>query len=236
MATSENTVLRIGEALIDNQTVSARLAMRLAQAALGYIGMGPIYLVASYQPSDDSFDPYSVVPFRDNPAAAEAFALALNAPDGSTPRFGVFGPYQTGLPVNVELNADPYLLQTIDVVVGGPADALPEQGTLPISVTGFDSLFWTVGAVEKFAVPYYTMLYSAAFADHVLQQFAEKEMALLGHMPWSEYTDFDPPPMTPDSGTGSQGWVGGPIPVIHYLDAGGRWHRRPLHPNHVEKK
>jgi hypothetical protein len=228
MGSDDTPRARIGEALIDGRPISARLARRLAEAAFGYMGLGPVYLVAAYEPIDSVADPYDVTCFRSDWEAAEAFAAILNT-DPELPRYGVFGPYAT------ELVGEPlisqYSLDTISLLVDSPADSSPAQGTLTIPASEFDSLFWTRAAVEKFAVPYYAALYSPAFADLVLEEYDGARLAVLGHMPWSEYTELSPPPMTL-----TEELRPGPIPVLHHLDENGRWHRKPLYPGAVGKK
>jgi hypothetical protein len=228
MAIDDQLEARIGEALADDRPISARLARRLAEAAFGYMGLGPVYLAAAYEPIDGVADPYDVICFRSDWAAAERYAAYRNTiPD--SPRYGVFGPYDTelgGVPLTSQ-----YSLDTISLLVDSPASTSPAQGTLTIPASDYDSLFWTRAAVEKFAVPYYAALYSPAFAEFVLEEYDGARLAVLGHMPWSEYTELSPPPMIL---TGEL--RPGPIPVLHHLDEHGRWHRKPLYPGAVGKK
>jgi hypothetical protein len=202
MTTGDPLAARIGEAHIDDRPISARLAKRLAEAAFGYMGLGPVYLVAAYEPMDNPGDPYDVACFRNDWAAAESHAAHLNT-DHHHPRYGVFGPYATGLPPRPRPNS--YSLETVSLLVQSPPHSPPAQGALPLGASEFDSLFWTRAAVEKFAVPYY---------------------AALWHMPWSEYTVFESSSL---QGTTQQG----PIPVVHYLDENGHWQRKLLHPGKV---
>jgi len=224
MANGDLLAARMGEALIDNRSISAALAKRLAEAAFGYMGLGPVYLVASYEPTDNAGDPYNVTPFKDDWEAAEALVAALNT-DPDLPRYGVFGPYDTGL----DGTSPTCFLETISLLVGGADDS---TGALAFSAGEYDSLFWTQAAVKKFAVPYYSALYSPSFAQSVLAEYEGASMAVLGHMPWSEYTVIEPPAMGPNFMEFRQG----PIPVLHHRDENGRWHRKPLYPGAVGKE
>jgi len=224
MANGDPLAARMGEALIDNRPISARLARRLAEAAFGYMGLGPVYLVAAYEPIDVLGDPYCVVPFRNDWEGAEALVSTLNT-DPDLPQYGVFGPYETG-PAGA-LFASPYALETISLLVGGPDDSL---GALALDAGDYDSLFWTRAAVEKFAVPYYSVLYSPSFGEAVLEEYDRAELAVLGHMPWSEYTELSLPAMN-----FVEEFRQGPIPVLHHRDENGRWHRKPLYPGVVGK-
>lgn len=217
MATGDPLAARIGEAHIDDRPISARLARRLAEAAFGYMGLGPVYLVAAYEPIDNPGDPYDVVPFKDDWAAAERHATLLNT-DRVPPRYGVFGPYETGHSGGTSA----YTLRTVDLYVHAPPNSRPAEEPYTLSTSEFDSLFWTRAAVEKFAVPYYAVLYSPRFAQKVLDEYESADLAVLGHMPWSEYTVFE--------SSAIQGHQQGPIPVLHYLDENGRWQRKPLQP------
>jgi hypothetical protein len=224
MATRDPLAARIGEALIDDRPISAGLAARLAEAAFGYMGLGPVYLVATYEPTDNAFDPYNVTPFKNDWEGAEALIAILNA-DPDLPEFGVFGPYETGLgPAPLS----PYYLEAVSLLVGGPDG---ETGALAFGAGEYDSLFWTRAAVEKFAVPYYSALYSPVFAQSVLEEYETASLAVLGHMPWSEYTELTPPAMS-SIGAFQQG----PIPVLHHRDESGRWQRKPLYPGAVGKE
>ncbi len=215
MAISDPSAEQSSEACLYGRPVSAGLARRLAEAAFGYMGLGPLYLVAAYQPVDHHDDPYNVTCFKNDLAEAEKL-VAIRNTDPDAPRYSVFGPYETGSVAPPSA----YTLAKVNLLVDGP-DVVEE--CFPLRASDYDSLFWTRAAVEKFAVPYYSALYSPAFAAHVLKEYSEAKLAVLGHMPWSEYT------------VGAQG-LRGPIPVIHFLDENSRWQRKLLAPDVTGEK
>lgn len=152
------------------QPISAGLARRLAEAATGYADEGVVYVTALYTPNYDSEDPYDVQAYP-----------TLPEPPGAG--YGIFGPFQTTLPdATAQAQAT---VQEFQVGISGPT-------TFSIyPASQYDALFYSAAAVKKFAVPYYSSLYSGAYGDHVLSAFQEAPVALMAHMPWSEYTAVD---------------------------------------------
>lgn len=56
-----------------------------------------------------------------------------------------------------------------------------------------DALFWSRSVLEKFAVPYYARMYGGAYVDKLLAQFDAEPLQLAGHLPGTEYENFDLP-------------------------------------------
>lgn len=184
-----------------NKAISVALAMALAQAALGFPGTD-MYFVANYEPNaSGSFD------------IAGAF-FAWPPPDPSDQKrvddgtAGWFGPYSnTILPVNEGQETVGQMQITPQAPTGGGGQAFtlyPIQFpgfTVPPGDTAFpgpfDAAFLSAAAIQKFAVPYYAALYGAAYALTLQQQFNTSDLALMVHMPWSEYGTL--------SGTGQPG-------------------------------
>jgi hypothetical protein len=220
--------------------VSAMLTRALAEAAAGSpapLGNadGAIYLVASYTAvpaGADSNPPGEGFPTADNglfdiqPAYAsyqDARDRARELGDG----YGVFGPFHStfavatpGQPTVKHL----VLTTSADAIVRIPSPGFrPPSGT-PSAAAEFDALFFTADAVAKFALPYYSEIYGNGFGRAVLTQFQSAPLALMGHMPWSEYTEI-----TAD-GTAGAGRSARGIPVVLHADGRGGYERRPIHP------
>jgi hypothetical protein len=156
-----------------SQPISAGLARRLAEAATGYAEEGEVYVTALYTPNYDSEDPYDV----------QAWQHWQDVPNPLESGYGVFGPFQTTLYGSSQKAQA--TVEEFQVSISGPT-------TFSIyPASQYDALFYSAAAVKKFAVPYYSSLYSGAYGDHVLSAFQEAPVALMAHMPWSEYTAVD---------------------------------------------
>jgi len=179
MSTTENTASAQNTQGLFAHPVSPGLARRLAEAAAGYADGSEVYVVACYTPNYDSEDPYDVYAC---PAPPEK-----KLPTG----YGVFGPFKT-IPEDPALQAQAQAtVQEFQVTISTTTDTC----TFSIDpASQYDALFYTAAAVKKFAVPYYSSLYSGAYGDHVLSAFQAAPVALMAHMPWSEYTAVDVTP------------------------------------------
>jgi hypothetical protein len=220
--------------------VSAMLARALAEAAAGFprpvdARDASVYFVASYEAvpaSDDSNPPDEDLPantfnglFNIQPAYA-THAEARTRADELGSGYGVFGPFRStfAAPAHGQATVTTMVLYTSD---GGQVD-IPTAGfTPPEGLTPpppeFDALFFTADAVAKFALSYYSGIYGNGFGREVLTQFQEAHLALMGHLPWSEYTEIEEIP------GGTNRSVSG-IPVILRPDGQGGYHRQPIHP------
>ncbi len=149
--------------------LSAALLRRLAAAADGYRTGEPVYVVASYE------FPYTVVGVVGTRDSALIKARAYGRPAA------VFGPYVTP----PDFGRAPTLLLMVHVrpTVWGNDSAPPwrEQDIDSVAVTVYhrsrrtwhkvthglddDAIFFTLAAIDKFVLPYYTQLYGPAYAD-----------------------------------------------------------------------
>lgn len=237
------------------QPVSAMLTRTLAEAAAGYPGAGEIYLVASYTrvPPERAFygGMFDVQPAFPSYQDAQDW-IEANGVTG----YGIFGPFESTFVTPVNPEQAQVASFSVTTTAGGvfeiaespPGDtgSPPFDTLLEVAGPEFDALFMTPGAVAKFAVPYYADLYSLGFANRVLAEFQQSSLALMGHYPWSEYTDFPEPPAGAGSGSGSSSTSGSTstsgnhrrvahVPVLFERGPGGEWHRRPLVPGEDER-
>lgn len=75
---------------------------------------------------------------------------------------------------------------------GAPVDQIDLHalgGTTILQKGDVDALFFTIRAVEKFALPFYQGIFGPQFAQHVLDQFTAADVQVMAHFPWSEYSD-----------------------------------------------
>ncbi len=167
------------EASLFSAAITPALTRRLAEAALSLTGTGELYVLARYEPSGSDEDPYDITLFAGPLGLVEALA-EMNRLGPSL--YGVFGPFTIPPMASVVPQA------TVDEV--GAIVTMPDGSRLELlgtSGSGHDTLFWTISSVRKFAVPYYTQLYSPEFAIRVLEKFESATVPLMVHMPWSEY-------------------------------------------------
>jgi hypothetical protein len=220
--------------------VSAELASVLAEAASGFINDGNIYLVASYQPlASQPLAPYNVT----GPYATYGDALIgwieMNGGEiieGQPTTYGMFGPFGTqvaDLPPAVSGQASVTSFQ-----VGTSAGT-----SFPISPADkYDAIFYSVAAVLKFAVPYYTSVYGTAYAQQMLENFQENDLGMMVHLPWTEYTEMtqagreNPPVPTgptdvaPETGPAGAGVPTGYTDQVVFFDRHGNIHSPPPAP------
>jgi hypothetical protein len=149
------------------QAISAKLIRRLAAAADGHRDGREIFFMARFEAEDDGdFD-------LDGPFTRDQLDK-LRVPEG----FGIFGPYQTDACVD-DISRTPVKKITIELHGGE---------TFSFEGTRFDALFWSVSALEKFAIPHYTNVRGVDKAQHILRRFVETDVFLLAHDPNTEET------------------------------------------------
>lgn len=203
------------------ESVSAGLLRVLAQAAGGYVDEERIYFVARYAPDGECG--YDVRPFRTEKEAVSA-AAKLTLPDG--PRYAAFGPFDTRPPYPENpAQASVELFQ----ITTTASNAFVLQGA-----GMYDALFCSTAAVMKFAVPYYTAVYSPVFAGEMLRSFLAAPLALMVHLPWSEYGEMglDGVASVPEASSRRADDVRPPawIPAVFEEDGQGGYRPRPIHP------
>lgn len=197
--------------------ITPMLARALAQsAASAYAPATDFYVVARYEPLDGVTDPFNV----QKPSSLEE-AEARQRELGEA--YGIFGPFK---------NAHGGLRPRDGQATVSSLQVHVTRGFEPVTIPGneFDALFYSIQAVEKFVLPYYEQVYSPLFAQHVLDNFYNAELALMGHLPWSEYVEVNP------GNTGVVRGGGGDhryVPVFFHRGADGTLQRRPLHPASV---
>jgi hypothetical protein len=222
----EETMAEPGEFL---QPISPKLARVLAQAAgAAYAPEPTFYVVARYEPA--SPDTGTLQPFNvQQPVATYTEAqqqVATLATTDPGVAYGIFGPFENtegGLPL-------PTNQATVGHLVVFPQGGDPPEEPFTIPGTEFDALFYSIEAVEKFVLPYYEAEISPDFAQRVLNEFHTAQLALVGHLPWSEYievTDPDTQVVTRGNGEGAAAKY---IPVFFHRDETGRVQRQPLYP------
>ena len=213
---------------IFTQPISAQLLRVLAQAAEGYPNQGDMYFVALYEPKPNGS--YEVSPwFSQEDAAGVVDVLNAVAPNA----FGVFGPFDTTLPY--PSNPEQETVASWQVTTTTPAGGTGTPFTMG-GETMYDALFCSPAAVIKFAVPYYTRVYSPEFAATMLQAFLQAPLALMTHLPWSEYGEIEPdgalnlseaPPSPAEpSPTGLAAW----LPVLFERDEQGGFREKRIYP------
>lgn len=191
-----------------SQPISPTLTAQLAQAASGFVspqgfrGFQSVYFVASYAPvfnDQEGQDDYGIYgPFT---TETEADQSQQQLGDG----YAVFGPFSimpnefTGPPpAPTQPIVGSIRLTPRSLLLGGPA-LQPIDLSGPVDLPAgterqpqeYDALFFSQAAVQKFVIPYYTSLYGPEFAVEIQDQLAQASIALLGHLPWSEYQTGD---------------------------------------------
>lgn len=205
--------------------VSAGLLQVLAEAAAGYMGPGDVYFMADYNlGTDGTYNLSGPLP-TPNPPPNRPIIPRVNA---------VFGPFSTPVPVTIPLrNQKQQSVESVEVVTTGGVK-LPVE-----NAAQYDAMFSSLAAVMKFAVPYYTEVYSTEFANAAVSAFQESDLALMVHLPWSEYgivslsNTVSGPASDAQSATGSTHGDGGPtkwIPVVFERGADGTYGERRITP------
>jgi len=172
--------------------LTAALLRRLGEAADGYRTGRPVYVVACY---DDPRDALRVF-------EREADALEHLARAGD--RFGMFGPFATpvdgsasGVPVGeagASLEARDGSApagEVVEVVLSLRDDAGAET-TIRLDGREHDALFWSMSAIDKFAVPYYTRTDGPEYAAEMRRRAMRAQGTAVAHMPRSEYISQEP--------------------------------------------
>jgi hypothetical protein len=156
--------------------IPVELARALAQAASGYYQQEPFYFTASYTQQPDSSNPYDIGSPSPTPPT--------NLQDG----YGVFGPFVNHM-AGVVPNPGQSTVTSITVSTSAPSEfSITAEDGSPLPI---DAMFFSLEAVAKFAVPYYTVVYAAPFAETLLQSFQQSKLGLMVHLPWSESEDLN---------------------------------------------
>lgn len=132
--------------------LSAPLLRRLAEAADGYRTGKAVYVVASMRA------PYDVR------GVFEADSAATIEARKAGPSYRVFGPYVTP---RDEFKVAP--AQILDITVRVQTAKGPV--TMTVDPKEYDAMFWSLGAVDKFLVPYYAGVSGPERAVQVHQDY-----------------------------------------------------------------
>jgi hypothetical protein len=154
-----------------NREVPASLISRLAEAADGMRTGKPVYFVAELEP--DLETGHDVIGSFATPEAVFDHQTAKEAVLSG--EYLIFGPFQT--------KDDPYYRpKDIEKVVIYP------RGKSPIVLDGmkFDCVFWSLSAVDKFLIPYYTSMGDLEKASRVRKDFIKPKSIAGIHIPGSD--------------------------------------------------
>ncbi len=167
--------------------LTAALLRRLAEAADGYRTGEPIYVVACH---DDPRHDLRVF-------EREADALEHLARAGG--RFGMFGPFATPVDGSATGGRAREAAASLDAPDGSaPAGEVVEvtvslrdpagaERMIRLDAREHDALFWSMSAIDKFAVPYYAHTDDAELAVEMRRRAMEGPVCGLAHLPRSDY-------------------------------------------------
>jgi hypothetical protein len=161
------------EVRMQDQVISWELLRRLAEALDGVRTGGTVFLLAAAR------SPHHVHGAFGSVAEAQAEARKLAEPHD------VHGPYESRPAEAIAATgAVERVVATVRMPDGTTAD-------YRISPKEFDSLFWSLSALDKFAIPYYTAMYGVAEAIRLREEFKTARIVPLGpHGKYSRLT-FD---------------------------------------------
>ncbi|HEX8320461.1 hypothetical protein [Longimicrobium sp.] len=172
------------------EQVSAALLSRLTEAADGYRTGEPVWFIASLARGPNPPRGHKVFgPFR---SAREAWDRRGSGTEWS--KFRIFGPFHTERDPNYAPRA------TVKEVL----ITLSNDEQVRLAGTECDCIFWTLSALDKFVVPYYTGIASLEEAMDVRKEFVESRTFGGIHIPSSEMVSADSTPQVIRL-TGSEG-------------------------------
>jgi hypothetical protein len=152
--------------------IPASLIRRLGEAADGFRGSSDAYYLVALKP--DAYGHHKVFgPYVAMPSASDL------PKETSSEDFGWFGPVRTP----ATISRPTFTIEKLDLRTS--------KTTLPTNVTidgpDFDCLFYSLSAVEKFAIPYYARMYGGDYVNKLLASFRKSNLHLMGHLPGTEY-------------------------------------------------
>lgn len=173
----------------DQTPLPIALMKRLAEAASGYRDHPEFWLVCRFRPVEGK-RPYDFQILSDR-TSAEQQRNALNDGAGA-PVYGAFGPFTaTGDPkpdyrvVRVVLDIRPTTGEPFSIDVGQKLQDegyWNGEGDLPC-----DALVWSLSALEKFILPYYTFVEGPEGAKRAREAFVAPGCFMTGHLPTTDY-------------------------------------------------
>lgn len=210
--------------------ISSALLRRLAEAADGYRNRGPVFFLARPKENPESptlFDisqaykeevlttaqakamgaaatePQSQEPLTElAPADREKFQKFLEGEESGERVFDLFGPFDT------DDGKQPGVVITEIVLKVKKVDS-DQEATLTIPTLSedgevlYDCVFWSLSAVQKFAVPYYTRVSGTEVANKMEASFIDDAFFFTAHKPVTEWTNLAAPNFAALAGGGS---------------------------------
>ena len=175
------------------KAMTAALARRLAEAADGYRNIGEVNFLARYEPDGEKlFDLSEAYPEQyTDPNDQRLKERDREKVNKLGKEYDWFGPFDTR-----DTKLAKVIIKRIEVIVVDPEGDGEEKTvvipTLPTASNNpedqpFDTIFWSLSALEKFAVPYYARLNGGKYADQVVTDFTADDFFLMGHRPGTEY-------------------------------------------------
>jgi hypothetical protein len=173
------------------QPVSGTLACALGEAAAGFTGLPEfagqeLWFVVSYDPVFNPLEgqnDYAITPYTSQQDAEQ---------NATEPGLAVFGPFSTAPVEGFNVGGDnSFNVANVYLTTQPPLPFLPSPAppgvSIELSAGGVDAVFFSLPALEKFAVPYYAGIYGPEFAQTMLDAFSNAKVGLMVHLPWSEY-------------------------------------------------
>lgn len=160
-----------------NREVPASLLARLSEAADGIRNGKPIYFVAQLVPDPESG--HDVMGYFNS--VKEAYEHPPAKALLKTGKYMIFGPYRTD-------DDKGYKQKDVIKVV------IYRKKGKPVELDGakFDCIFWSLSAMDKFVIPYYTSIGDLKKAEKVRKDFI-KEASIAGiHIPGSDIVNEAP--------------------------------------------
>lgn len=166
-----------------NRPISASLLSRLSEAADGIRNNEEIYFVAQLEPAGD--DGHDIVGHF--PSVQHAFDDNDAQPLLLTGDYMIFGPFKT-------MDDPDYKKKPIAKII-----VVPKGGKeLHLSGDKFDCIFWSLSAIDKFVVPYYTASGDLKKAKKVRDKFMDENTLAGIHIPGSDIVNGVVDGLTPE--------------------------------------
>lgn len=160
-----------------NKPIPASLMSRLSEAADGIRNGAPIYFVAQLAPTIPAG--HDVMGYFNNVEDAYNHPPAREVLENGT--YMIFGPYRTD-------NDPDYKDKDVVKVV------IHRKHGPPVTLDGrkFDCVFWSLSAMDKFVIPYYTSMGDLKKAAQVRKDFVAETSIAGIHIPGSDIVNDVP--------------------------------------------